>query len=357
MKLTHLLVAALAASSLAVAQGGDGSTAGGGSKPIQVHPDGTTGFSSVVQDGPRPGPSVRRTVSPRVRCSDRRSWRRFRSTRTAAPSTAARGRAGTGSCTRLSRRGACRLVSFDFFCKMNSSNTTVSTGLFLDQGGKPRSAATRSSSMLVRTSAGFRRSTLSSAVTVSRGQVFYIGYRVPSASFRVSLTGGSNGTYFWDRSAPAWTGPFSTRKFAWRINSFKEGQTYTFGTACNTPSTKGPGHGRIRWRPQRRRSSQRQPQLCDERQVRAPHRRGARHVRGRRFVPLEARLGRRQHQRLPLPEQRHVQPSGHAATNGHDEPVDELAVEPRLVVADLHEARHGLLRRLPGSLGAARVRR
>jgi hypothetical protein len=135
------------------------------------------------------------------------------------------------------------VVSFDFFCRMSTSTTVVNTGLFKESGGLPASTPWRTSRMSVGTSPGWYRSTLSSSEEFNKGQVFYIGFQVPSSAFKPALTGGNSGTYYWNTSSP-WKGPY-TGKFGWRVNCYAPSYAYATGIGCNTQHSTGMGQGRF----------------------------------------------------------------------------------------------------------------
>ncbi|PIE23469.1 MAG: hypothetical protein CSA62_07580 [Planctomycetota bacterium] len=137
------------------------------------------------------------------------------------------------------------ITNFEFFCQTNLQKLKVTTGLFLDSSGKPAKTPVRTSSMFAWKSAAFRGSPLSAPLYLSKGRVFYIGYKIPkTGQFYVDLINGSNTTYFWGPPiSPSWQGPLSHRKVAWRIDSYDRGYTYTFGSACNTKNSRGQGQG------------------------------------------------------------------------------------------------------------------
>jgi hypothetical protein len=131
------------------------------------------------------------------------------------------------------------VVSFDFFCQFSGGSGTVQTAIFGDLRGQPTLKPLVSAQMAVTATPGFRRSTLSTPLRFAKGQVFYIGYFAGNPLLRISLTKGTNGSYFW--GSGTWTGPVTTRKFSWKVNCFEEGTLATFGSSGATESSTAKG--------------------------------------------------------------------------------------------------------------------
>jgi hypothetical protein len=112
------------------------------------------------------------------------------------------------------------VTGFDFLCKSLGSAQTVQSVLFLAAtNGKPAATPTRTGTLKVGTVSKFYRTTFSSPLVIPAGKIFYIGYRTPS-NFNFKPEAGTGailkGTYYWN--GPNWSGPWSHRKFAWKVN-------------------------------------------------------------------------------------------------------------------------------------------
>ena len=242
MKLSITLVAALAVCPHLLAQDASGSLNGSG-PVLQANADGTVGNAPVFPNDHKPGPlkPPGTTDAPVLGPQEDGCVTLNNGGGSLSTTTFLTGR---WFVHKVVAPRNMRVASFEFFCRASSS-VKVNTGLFLDSSGKPASSPVRTSTMSVSTSAGFRRSTLSSSYYMSKGRVFYIGYTIPtSGKFYVDLTGGANTAYFWGPPVSStWTGPITSRKAAWRVNCYDPGTTWTFGSSCNTASSRGQGQG------------------------------------------------------------------------------------------------------------------
>jgi hypothetical protein len=138
-----------------------------------------------------------------------------------------------------------RVVSFDFYAGLaNSSSPGLGfpAGLFRDANGRPASTPSSQSLMVATPTARWCRANLSAPQQFAKGDVFYIGYKVTSPQLRISITSGIPSTYYWGNSSP-WSGPVTSRRFAWRVNCNTPSQAEPFGTSCNTSASIGAGTG------------------------------------------------------------------------------------------------------------------
>ncbi|HHI78770.1 MAG TPA: hypothetical protein ENK02_02180 [Planctomycetes bacterium] len=112
------------------------------------------------------------------------------------------------------------VTGFDFLCRSLRSAQNVQSVLFLAaSNGKPAASPARTGILKVGTTSKFYRTTFSTPITIAAGKVFYIGYKTPANyNFKPEAGAGATlkGTYYWN--GPNWSGPWSHRKFAWKVN-------------------------------------------------------------------------------------------------------------------------------------------
>ncbi len=112
------------------------------------------------------------------------------------------------------------VTGFDFLCKSLRSAQNIQSVLFLAaSNGKPAASPVRTGILKVGTTSKFYRTTFSSPLIITAGKIFYIGYKTPgNSNFKPEAGAGAllKGTYYWN--GPNWSGPWSHRKFAWKVN-------------------------------------------------------------------------------------------------------------------------------------------
>ncbi|MEZ5988023.1 MAG: hypothetical protein R3F30_02635 [Planctomycetota bacterium] len=103
---------------------------------------------------------------------------------------------------------------------VTNQNETIPTALYLaDSAGKPQNPPVATSTMLVTTQANWHVTKLATPVVIKPNQTFFISH---NGSTKVTWEwdgSGSNYIHYWhSQTATAWNGPFTSAKWAFRID-------------------------------------------------------------------------------------------------------------------------------------------
>ncbi len=97
-------------------------------------------------------------------------------------------------------------------------NANVAVQIYAADGSGKPSTVLGTGSMSVSSTLGWQTATMSSPVSITSGQQFFVAFTSPTTPIAASIVNGTNNTYFRnDAGGGAWTAPISTYAWAYRV--------------------------------------------------------------------------------------------------------------------------------------------